>query len=166
METESLRAETPPILKEPFPAAEDREKIIQACYELLCSERPLFFNRAAFGKSKFLSSAWGAVSPSRLRIEVRRAQGRSRLAAGHRRRRRGLDGREHGATLDQTGIYATSCRVMVLSAVCPVVGQPQPGIGEAGTAMSETRSTFVRSVATPAARLPSLVPAGTRFRLC
>jgi hypothetical protein len=41
METESLRAETPPILKEPFPAAEDREKIIQACYELLCSERPL-----------------------------------------------------------------------------------------------------------------------------
>jgi hypothetical protein len=127
---------------------------------------PAFFNRAAFGKSKFLSSAWGAVSPSRLRIEVRRAQGRSRLAAGHRRRRRGLDGREHGATLDQTGIYATSCRVMVLSAVCPVVGQPQPGIGEAGTAMSETRSTFVRSVATPAARLPSLVPAGTRFRLC
>ena len=40
MKTESLRAETPPILKEPFPAAEDREKIIQACYELLCSDRP------------------------------------------------------------------------------------------------------------------------------
>jgi hypothetical protein len=30
---------------------------------------------------------------------------------------------------------------MVLSAVYPVVGQPQLGIGEAGTAMSETRST-------------------------
>jgi len=142
--------------------------IDQTCFSCIKSlhARGPFFNRAAFGKSKFLSSAWGAVSPSRLRIEVRRAQGRSRLAAGHRRRRRGLDGREHGATLDQTGIYATSCRVMVLSAVCPVVGQPQPGIGEAGTAMSETRSTFVRSVATPAARLPSLVPAGTRFRLC
>ena len=72
--------------------------------------RPAFFNRAAFGKSKFLSSAWGPFLRPGLRIEVRRAQGRSRLAAGHRRRRRGLDGREHGATLDQTGIYATSCR--------------------------------------------------------
>ena len=33
-------------------------------------------------------------------VEVRRAQKWSRLATGHRRRRLGLDGREHGATLD------------------------------------------------------------------
>src|SRR6266568_7972352 len=58
-------------------------------------------------RASFSVWLWGPFLRPGLRIEVRRAQGRSRLAAGHRRRRRGLDGREHGATLDQTGIYGT-----------------------------------------------------------
>jgi len=61
-------------------------------------------------RASFSAWLWGPFLRPGLRIEVRRAQGRSRLAPGHRRRRRGLDGREHGATLDQTGIYGTSCR--------------------------------------------------------
>ena len=41
------------------------------------------------------------------------------MAAGHRAAACVLDGREHGATLDQTGLLPSS-RVMVLSAVCPI----------------------------------------------
>ena len=62
-----------------------------------------FFNRASFGKSKFFNSAWVLFlwfSGPAERMEVRRAQKWSRLTTGHRRRRLGLDGREHGATLD------------------------------------------------------------------
>jgi hypothetical protein len=45
----------------------------------------------------------GRFSVPTCRIALRRAQRRSRLAVDHRRRRRGLDRREHGATLYQVG---------------------------------------------------------------
>jgi hypothetical protein len=92
--------------------------------------RPAFFNRAAFGKSKFFSSAWVMFLRPGLRMEVRRAQRRSRLATGHHRRRLGLDGREHGATLDQIGTYTTSHRGHGSFRGLPLsAGQPQLGIG-------------------------------------
>jgi len=50
-------------------------------------------------------------------FEERRAQELSRLAAGHRRRRLGLDGFEHGATI---GLPGGSCRL-------PCACGPAPG---------------------------------------
>ena len=74
----------------------------------------------------------------------RRAERPSRLAAGHRRQaaRRGLDGHEHDATVDQAG---TSYHVLPGHGSfrgLPDAGQPQPGVGKAGTAMSRARSTL------------------------
>jgi hypothetical protein len=116
-------------------------------------------------RAKFLSSAWGPFLRPGLRIGVRRAQGRSRLAAGHRRRRRGLDGSEHGATLDQTGIYATSCRGHGSFRGLPCCRSAATWHRGGRHRYVRNAINFVRSVATPAARLPSLVPTGTRFRL-
>ena len=91
----------------------------------------------------FLGSAGGRFSVPACTIPRRRAQRRSRRAAGHRAAARSvLDGREHGASLDHAGTpaaMAPPCRVMVLSAVRPR-GQPQHGVGEADAPMSRARS--------------------------
>ena len=51
----------------------------------------------------------------------RRAQPWSRLAAGHRRRRRGLDGGEHGAKLNRSGLGRTSqCFLFVFAQIIHV----------------------------------------------
>jgi hypothetical protein len=54
--------------------------------------------------SCFLVRPTGPFLRPGLRTPVRRAQRRSRLAEGHRRRRLGLDRREHGAKLAWAGI--------------------------------------------------------------
>jgi hypothetical protein len=51
-----------------------------------------------------------------------------------------LDGCEHDATLDQVGTYDTSCRVMVLSAVCQISLMP----AASGPFRPSTTSTATR----------------------
>ena len=148
---------------------------------VLCSERESrssFFNRAAGGKRIFpleaVSSPWpvdrcAKKDPSWRWVRLvpvanRRAPraSRSALTSDGAARAGGAclpTGANRGGTQSRFLNTLRPAGVMVLSAVCPMMSEPQPGVGKAGTAMSRARSTR-RRVATKNAGLPCLVPAG------
>ena len=98
-------------------------------------------------------------------------EGPGRVAQCPHKRRSGARGRSLFAHRGKPGWHSAAvfntlrpAGVMVLSAVCPMMSEPQPGVGEAGTAMSRARSSGQacrneeRGVAVPR-------PGGTRLRL-